>query len=166
MNLPINMALALFFKQPFGLAWGAKGPGPDRLGFRPFRPGLGGGEGGGRGGGGPFSESTIFNCFQFKKSKDHLIYDCIFTVFLNFHPNRFCFIWEPHELVCKSARAILHSFFGSIFYRFFKFSKIWNLVSRFSDPSIKKWFWGLWTFFDVLACPKNHRFVYRIYNFL
>ena len=31
---------------------GAKGPGPDRLGFRPFRPGLGGGEGGGAGGGG------------------------------------------------------------------------------------------------------------------
>ena len=28
---------------------GAKGPGPDRLGFRPFRPGLGGGEGGGGG---------------------------------------------------------------------------------------------------------------------
>ena len=25
----------------------AKGPGPDRLGFRPFRPGLGGGQGGG-----------------------------------------------------------------------------------------------------------------------
>ena len=60
-----------------------------------------------------------------------MICDCIFTVFLKFHPNRFCFIWEPHELVCKSARAILHSFFGSTFYRFFKLFKKWNLVSRF-----------------------------------
>ena len=34
-----------------GVGGGAKGPGPDRLGFRPFRPGLGGGEGGGWGGG-------------------------------------------------------------------------------------------------------------------
>ena len=32
-------------------AW-VLGPGPDRLGFRPFRPGLGGGEGGGWGWGG------------------------------------------------------------------------------------------------------------------
>ena len=49
-----------------------------------------------------FSKSAIFNCFQFKKSEPHLDCDCIFTVFLNFHPNRFCFIPEPHELVCKS----------------------------------------------------------------
>ena len=70
-----------------GLAWGAKGPGPGRLGS-----GLGG----------PFSKSTIFNCFQFKKSEDHLIYDCIFTVFLNFPPNRFCLNPEPRELVWKS----------------------------------------------------------------
>ena len=84
-----------------GWVWGrAKGPGPDRLGFRPFRPGLGVGWGGGRGD--PFSKSTTFKCFQFKKSEDHLIYDYIFTVFLNLYPNRFCFISEPHELVWKS----------------------------------------------------------------
>ena len=46
-----------------------------------------------------FSKSTIFNCFRFKKSEPHLIYDCIFTVFLNVLPNRFCFNSEPHELV-------------------------------------------------------------------
>ena len=75
---------------------------------------VGGGGGGGSGGGcwgwrfilflgEPFSKSTIFNCFQFTKSEDHLIYDCIFTVFLNFTPNQFCFNSEPHELVWKSA---------------------------------------------------------------
>ena len=86
----------------FARAWGvgkgeggAKGPRPDRLGFRPVRPGVGGGEGGRGSNAGPawfwlggvhFSKSTIFNCFQFKKSEDNLIYDYIFTVFLNFTP--------------------------------------------------------------------------------
>ena len=39
---------------------GAKGPGPDRLGFRPFRPGLGGGEGGGEGGQGSWAGPAWF----------------------------------------------------------------------------------------------------------
>ena len=33
---------------------------------------------------GPFSKSTIFNCFRFQKSEPHVSYDCIFTVFLIF----------------------------------------------------------------------------------
>ena len=75
-ELPIELPVVLPIVLPYCLVWngargvgrgvgrggGAKGPGPDRLGFRPFRPGLGG-WGRGWGGGGPFSKSTIFNCF-------------------------------------------------------------------------------------------------------
>ena len=58
---------------------GAKGPRPDPLGFRPFRPGLGGWGGGwvggdghecGWGGGkGFFSKSMVFNYFRHDKSE-------------------------------------------------------------------------------------------------
>ena len=100
---------------------------------------------------GQFSKSVIFNCFQFKKSEHHPDYDYVFTVFLNFYPNRFCFIWEPHELVWKSVTAILHSFFGSIFYIFSKFSKTGTIFSDFPDSRPKKigfWAWGrFWQLF-------------------
>ena len=79
-----------------------------------------------------------------------------FAVFLNFHPNRFCFIWEPHELVCKSARAIQHSFVVSIFLIFSKFSKFGIWFPDFSYSSPTKCVLGPRTFFDVLACPKIH----------
>ena len=101
---------------------------------------------------GSFSKSTIFNCFQFRKSESHPDYDCIFTVFLNFHPNRFCFIPEPHELVWRSVWSILHGFFGSIFYLFFK---KWSQVSRFfrfQTPENR--FSGLGTFLHVFDVQK------------
>ena len=64
---------------------------------------------------GPFSKSTIFNDFRNNKSEPDLKDDCIFTVFLNCLPNRFCFKPEPHELVWKSVTAILHRIVVSIF---------------------------------------------------
>ena len=46
--------------------------------------------------------------FQFKELKGHLIYDYIFTVFLNFHPNRFSLLWtlassfgEVYDPICR-----------------------------------------------------------------
>ena len=71
---------------------GAKGPRPDPLGFRPFRPGLGGwggggwggkgmSVGGGGGGKGFFQKVFFFNYFRHNKSEPDLTDDCIFTVF-------------------------------------------------------------------------------------
>ena len=85
-----------------------------------------------------------------------MIYDCIFTVLLNFTPNRFCFIWEPHELVWGIVWFNQHSFFGSIFYIFFKKSNFWNLVSRFSRfQTQENRFFGLGTFLHVFFVQKN-----------
>ena len=104
----------------------------------------------------PFSKSAIFNCFQFKTSEHHLDYDCIFTVFVNFHWNRFCFIWEPRELAWGSVWSILHSFFRSIFYIFFKNSKNWNHISRFFRFQTQETrFFGLGTFLHVFFMSKN-----------
>ena len=46
-------------------------------------------------------------------------------MFLNVHPNRCCFISEPHELVWKSVWSILHRNFVNTFKKFFK-----NLKNR------------------------------------
>ena len=76
--------------------------------------------------------------------------DCVFKVFLNFLPNRFCFKPGPHELVWKSVTAILHRICVSIFMVFFKFFKIWNQVSRFLIlQTPKNVFLGLGTFWHV-----------------
>ena len=113
-----------------GGGW-AKGPRPDPLGFRPFRPGLGGWGGGwvggmgmsvgGWGGKGFCSKSMVFNYFRHDKSEPHFTDDCIFTVFLNCLPNRFRLNMEPRELIWKSVAAILLRFVVSIFKVFFKF---------------------------------------------
>ena len=99
----------------------------------------------GGGGKGVFSKSMVFNYFRHDKSEPDLKDDCMFTVFLNFIPNRFCFKPEPHELVWKSVTAIMHSFFVSIFMIFSKLFKMWNQVSRFFIFQTQKmcfWAWG------------------------
>ena len=88
-------------------------PGPSARSVRPVLPWWVGGRG-------PFSKSTIFNYFRHNKSEPDLKDNCIFTVFSNFLPNRFCFIPEPHELFWKSVTAILHIILVSIFEVFFK----------------------------------------------
>ena len=113
-------------------------PGPSARSVRPVLPWWVGGRG-------PFSKSTIFNYFRHNKSEPDLKDDCIFTVFLNFIPNRFCFKPEPHELVWKSVTAILHRIVVSIFMIFFKLFKIWNQASRFFRFQTQKmcfWAWG------------------------
>jgi hypothetical protein len=122
---------------------GAKGPRPGGEGGG--WGGMGMSVGGGGGGKGFFSKSMVFNYFRHDKSEPDLKDDCIFTVFLNFLPNRFCFKPEPHELVWKSVTAILHRIFVSIFMIFFKLFKIWNQVSRFLIFQTQKmcfWAWG------------------------
>ena len=61
--------------RPFRPGWGsgvAGGPGPDRLGFRPFRPGWGGGEKRGN--------FMYFKCnFSFSRQKKIYIYSSILT---------------------------------------------------------------------------------------
>ena len=127
-----------------GLVWGAKGPGPDRLGL--------GGQGSWAGQAWflILTRTIIFRRFIFKKyhikSDAHLIYDCIFTVFLNLSPNRFCLNPEPHELVWKSVWSILHRNFVSKFHIVFKKIKIWNPISRSfrSHPRPNKIGFGAW----------------------
>ena len=94
---------------------------------------------------GQFQKNAICNYFWNNKSEPDLKDDCMFTVFLNFLPNRFCFEMEPHELIWKSVTAILHRIFMSIFMIFFKLFKIWNQVSRFFIFQTQKmcfWVWG------------------------
>ena len=82
--------------------------------------------------------------------------DCIFTVFLNFHPNRFCFTLEPRELVWESVWSILHRNFVSNFNIFSTFSNYGIWFSDFSDSRPKKI--GLLArgpFFHVFFCPKS-----------
>ena len=82
------------------------------------------------------------------KLETHLDCDCIFTMFLNFHPNRFCFILEPRELVWESVWSILHRNSVSRFKLFFKLFQMWNLVFRFFRfQTQENRFWGLGTFF-------------------
>ena len=104
---------------------------------------------GGAGGGAPFSKSTIFNYFRHNKSEPDLKDDCIFTVFLNVLPNRFCFKLEPHELVWKSVTAILHRICVSIFMIFSNFSKLGTRFPDFHIPDPTNVFLGLGTFWHV-----------------
>ena len=76
-------------------------------------------------------------------------------MFLNFHPNRFCFISEPRELVWRSVWSILHSFFGSIFYTFSNFSKHGILFSDFSDSWPNKIGFVAWGRFCMFFVSKN-----------
>ena len=86
-----------------------------------------------------------------QKSEPHLVYDCIFTVFLIFHPNRFCFNSEPRELVWKSVWPIPHRNFVSKFHLFFKIFKNIIWFSDFLDSRPKKiGFGGLGTFLAAL----------------
>ena len=113
----------------------------------------------------PFFKSVIFNCFQFKKSEPHLDYDCIFTVLLNFHPNRFCFISEPHEFVWKSVWSIPHWNFRSKFHIFFNI--LWNLIFRFLRfQTQENRFLGPGDVFACFLCPQIHQFIYSVVNFL
>ena len=57
----------------------------------------------------------FFNYFRHDKSEPHFTDDCMFTVFLNFIPNRFRLKMEPRELVWKNVTAIPHMIFLSIF---------------------------------------------------
>ena len=102
----------------------------------------------------PFFKSAIFNCCQFKKSEHHLDYDYIFTVFLNFHPNRFCFIWEPHELVWKSVWSSLQRLFMSIFSCFQNFQKSEPYFQIFRFQTQENRFWGLGMFLHVFYVHK------------
>ena len=118
-----------------GLAWGAKGPGPGRLGF---------GLGGQGSWAGPFSRSTIFNCFQFKKSEPHLDYDCIFAMFLNFPQIGFASIrnlmssfgevYDPFCTVFLGASFICFSIFSKFGTRFFSFFRFQTQENRFWGP--------------------------------
>ena len=72
------------------------------------------------------------------KLETHWDCDCIFTVFLNFHPNLFCWLWEPRELVWESVWSILHRNFLSKFKVFFKIFKIIIWFSDFPDSRPKK----------------------------
>ena len=83
--------------------------------------------------------------------------DCMFTDFLNFIPNQFCFKPEPHELVCKSATAILHRIVWACLWYFCKHFRSWSLVVRFFIFQTQKCVFGPG---DVLACPIIYRFVY------
>ena len=89
------------------------------------------------------------------KLETHLECYCIFTVFLNFHPNRFFNILDSREPVWRSVYSNLQRLLrstGSIFLTFFEF---WNLISRifiFQGPENR--FWGLVTFLDVFGGPK------------
>ena len=77
-------------------------------------------QGGGWVGGVQFQKVQILNYFRHNKSEPYLTDDCMFTVFLNFLPNRFRLNMEPHELVWKSVTAILHRISVSIFKICFK----------------------------------------------
>ena len=85
----------------------------------------------------------------------HFYCDCIFTVFLNFHPNRFFNILDSREPVWRSVYSNLQRLLrstGSIFLIFFNF---WNLISRifiFQVPENR--FWGLGTFLVVFYVQK------------
>ena len=110
-----------------------------------------------------FSKSMVFNYFQHDKSEPDLKDDIMFTEFLNFTPNRFCFKPEPHEFVWKSVWSIMHRKSVSKFKIFFKLFKIWNQVSRFLIFQTKKCVFGPG---DVLACPRIYRFVYQSAQFV
>ena len=76
---------------------------------------------------------------KFTKSEHHLDYDFICIVFLNFHPNRFCFISEPHELVWRSVYSILHSFcLEHLLYIFQKFQNVEPYFQIFQIPDPRK----------------------------
>ena len=98
---------------------------------------------------GVFSKSMVFNYFRHDKSEPDLKDDCIFTVFLNFLPNRFRLEMEPHELIWKSVTAILHRICVSIFMIFFK---LFKFGVRFQDVLYsrpKNVFLGLGTLWHV-----------------
>ena len=85
----------------------------------------------------------------------HFDCDCIFTVFLKCHPNRFFIMLDSREPVWRSVYSNLQRISrstGSIFLIFFNF---WNLISRFFIFQVPKYvFWGLWTFLDVFRGPE------------
>ena len=114
---------------------------------------------------GPFSKSTISNCFWNEKSEPYLDYDCIFTVFLNFLPNRFCFNSEPHELVWKSVWPILHRNVVSKFKIFFFKKQKWeSYFQNFHIPDPRKSVLGPGDVFTCFLGPTIYRFVYRMEN--
>ena len=95
------------------------------------------------------------SCGNAKCNEHHSDNDCIFIVFLNFHPNRFCFNSEPHELVWKSVWPIMHRTLMSEFKIFSKFSKNGTRFPDFSDPRPKKIGFGAWGRFYMFFRSKN-----------
>ena len=153
----------------------AKGPGPDRLGFGlggqgswagPAWVWLGGPRVLGRTGLGvaPFSKSTIFNCFQFKKSETNLDYDCIFTVFLKFPRIGFALIRNLVSSFGKAPDRFCTEIPWTSSTHFLNFPKYGIIFSDFSDSRPKKSVFGPGDVFDTCLCPIFYRFVYHMEN--
>ena len=92
-----------------------------------------------------------------------------FSVFLSVHPNRFCFISEPRELVWESVRSILHRMLRSTGFIFFNIFNMWNLISNinliFKIPVPKYVFWGLGTFWGVQQITNFFTILIIFYKF-
>ena len=56
-------------------------------------------------------------------------------------------------------------FLGASFIDFSIFQNLESGFQIFHIPIPKHVFWGLWTFLDVLACPKIHDFLYNFENY-